>query len=278
MRGDGGGRDGAGQSRAAWVESLSSSSGPRGRAQSQASGRAGGAQRALLPCKPSLGQSSQPDCATRASSSSVRARAERNPKETRCLPATPEDRAAGGDPCVGKDAKKDARKDAKLRARRRPGRPGRALTHHVVHVEHHQLIRPHPPARGGRLVLQAAPCPAALYRARAGPYAHTPARGGPGGCIGEPPATRASQPTDRAGPVAARSGSGSSPRRRTRGGRRGLGGWGRAPEPRGAGPAAPRDLKWRSLGPQRLHFPACNAAGASHSRFPAQTAVFKASG
>lgn len=107
------------------------------------------------------------------------------------------------------------------------------------------------------------PPPRAPRGARAGHYAYSPARRSRGGSIGQP--GRSGAPRTEAGMTTgpdrwrARSGSGTSPRRQTRGERRGLS-EGRAPRRLGggAGPppglsppalwfcaAAPRDLKWR---------------------------------
>lgn len=117
------------------------------------------------------------------------------------------------------------------------------------------------------------PPPRTLRGARAGHYAHSPARGSRRGSIGKPDRSRAPpRPSAPTGPNRwlatwlARSGSGTSPGRQTRGERRGVSG-GRAPGAPGAEPARrggrarlrsgslrphlARDPKWRGLRPVR---------------------------
>lgn len=124
------------------------------------------------------------------------------------------------------------------------------------------------------------PPPRTLRGARAGHYAHSPARGSRRGSIGKPDRSRAPpRPSAPTGPNRwlatwlARSGSGTSPGRQTRGERRGVSG-GRAPGAPGAEPArrggpSPPAL-WLSAaaprsGPKMARPPAC-APGGSGSR------------
>lgn len=106
------------------------------------------------------------------------------------------------------------------------------------------------------------PPPRALQGARAGHYAHSPARGSRRGSIGQPGRSRA-PPTGPSAPTGpdrwrARSGSGASPRQRTRGERQGLSGEGggrQAPRGRGrpgagAEPACALAPRGRTSGPK----------------------------